>query len=361
MKVVQILPSLVRGDAIGNEALCMDLVLREAGYETCISADYLGPGMEGSVASRAGSLEDIGAGDLVLYHLSIGSRLNKLVAELPHKKIYIYHNITPPQFFAGCNPEMERKARSGLCEIRRMRGTADLVLADSRYNKAHLESLGYDCPMEVLPLLIPWEDYEKEADASILNRYRDGRHNILFAGRIAPNKKQEDLIATYCEFHKKYCPESRLILVGNEAGMESYGRELRQYASALGLSSHEIVFTGHVTFEELLGFYQAADVFLSLSEHEGFGVPLAEAMYFSVPVVAFDAAAVAETLGGSGILLESKEPAYVSRVLRQLQTQPRLRERIVAEQKQRWSEYEKNRIAQRFLAYIGSIANQKAD
>jgi len=334
----------------------MDTVLRQVGYETRIYADYLGPGIDSSLASAAGELAEVRKEDLIVYHLSIGSRLNKLVAELPCRKIYIYHNITPAYFFAGCNPVMERKAQRGLYEIRRMRGTADMVLADSRYNKAHLRSMGYTCPIEVLPILIPWEDYEKAADSEILEKYRDGRFNILFAGRIAPNKKQEDLIAAFYEFHKNYHSQSRLILVGNEAGMESYGRELRQYVSALGLGSDEVVFTGHVSFERLLGFYQVADVFLSLSEHEGFGVPLVEAMRFSVPIVAFDAAAVGETLGGSGILLDNKEPAYVSRVLRELQTHYQLKEEIVAGQKRRCGDFDKNRVAERFLAYIRRMA-----
>ncbi len=357
MRVVQLLPSLARGDAIGNDAICMDTVLRQAGYETRIYADYLGPGIDDSLAQAAADLAGIKEGDLVLYHLSIGSRLNKLVAELPCRKIYVYHNITPAYFFAGCNPIMEQKAQRGLYEIGQMRGTADMVLAVSQYNKAHLQSMGYTDPIEVLPVLIPWEDYERAANSDILEKYQDGRYNILFAGRIAPNKKQEDLIAAFYEFHKNYCSQSRLILVGNEAGMESYGREIRRYVSALGLGSDEVVFTGHVSFEELLGFYQVADVFLSLSEHEGFGVPLVEAMHFSVPIVAFDAAAVGETLGGSGILLDNKEPAYVSRILRELQTHSQLKEKIVAGQNRRCSDFEQSRIAERFLEYIKSMAD----
>lgn len=352
MRIVQLLPSLARGDAIGNETICMDEILRQAGYETRIYADYLGPGIGDDLASAAGDLMGIREGDLVVYHLSIGSRLNRVVAELPCRKIYIYHNITPAHFFAGCNSIMECKAQRGLFEISQMRGTADLVLAHSQYNKDHLLSMGYTCPIEVLPILIPWEDYERTADPNILQKYQDDRYNVLFAGRIAPNKKQEDLIAAFYEFHKNYCCRSRLILVGNENGMESYGRELRQYVTALGLGEDDVVFTGHVAFEELLAFYQVADVFLSLSEHEGFGVPLVEAMHFSVPVVAYDAAAVGETLGESGILLDRKEPAYVSRVLHMLQTHSQLRGEIVAGQRRRGNDFEKNRVAERFLAYI---------
>lgn len=352
MKVVQLLPSLVYGDAIGNDVMCMDGVLRREGYETRIFADYLGAGIDKGLASPARDLGEIEKGDLVLYHLSTGSRLNELVPHLPCKKIFVYHNITPAHFFAGCNPDMEQKAQRGLYEIKRLRNAADMVLAVSRYNKEHLRGMGYTCPIEVMPVLIPWEDYERPADQGVLEKYGDGCYNILFTGRVAPNKKHEDLIAAFCCFHRNYLPQSRLILVGNEAGMESYGRELRRYASALGLGSQEVVFPGHVSFREMLGFYRVADVFLSLSEHEGFCVPLAEAMHFSVPIVAYDGGAVAETLGGSGILIDNKEPAYVARVLWELREHSELREKIVDGQDRRRRDFEKDRIAGQFLEYI---------
>ncbi len=357
MRVLQLLPSLVHGDAIGNDVMCMDAVLRAEGYETRIYADYLGAGTAEESAFQAGDLSEVGEKDLVLYHLSTGSRLNELVPKLPCKKIFIYHNITPAHFFAGCNPAMEQKARRGLYEAARLREAADMVLAVSQYNKEHLRSMGYTCPIEVMPILIPWEDYERPADNGVLEKYKDGCFNILFTGRVAPNKKQEDLIAAFCEFHKNYLPQSRLILVGNEAGMEIYGKELRQYAATLGLGGQEVVFTGHISFEELLGFYKAADIYLSLSEHEGFCVPLVEAMHFSVPVVAFDAGAVAETLGGSGILLNNKEPAYVARVLWELREHPKLREKLLEGQNRRRSAFEKDRIARQFLGYIGRFTS----
>lgn len=359
MRVVQLLPSLVKGDAISNDAVCMDEVLRKEGYETRIYADYLGNGMSRETVSLVGDKPNIGEEDLLIYHLSTGSRLNALVKKLPCRKLFIYHNITPASFFAGCSPLMEQKAQKGLYEIRQLRDSADMVLAVSRYNREHLQSMGYTCPIEVLPILIPWEEYDREVDSDILQKYKDGYYNILFTGRIAPNKKQEDLIAAFCEFHRKYQPKSRLILVGNEAGMESYGRELRKYVSALGLRGQDVVFAGHISFQELLGFYRAADVFLSLSEHEGFCVPLVEAMHFSIPVVAFDAAAIGETLGGSGILLERKEPAYVARVLRELQANPSLRERIVEGQDKRLCDFEKDRIAEQFLMSIRCMTEGK--
>ena len=156
--------------------------------------------------------------------------------------------------------------------------------------------MGYTCPIDVCPILIPFSDYEKEPDRRVLRRYKgDGKTNLLFVGRIAPNKKQENVIRAFYFYHKYYSPDSRLFLVGSWSGMESYYERLCDYVKALGIAEH-VVFTGHIRFDEILAYYHLADVFLCMSEHEGFCVPLVEAMYFHVPIVAYSCAAVPDTL-----------------------------------------------------------------
>jgi glycosyltransferase involved in cell wall biosynthesis len=144
-----------------------------------------------------------------------------------------------------------------------------------------------------------------------MERMNDGRHNILFVGRISPNKKQEDVIRAFCCYRKEYDPESRLILIGSAGSMENYLEALKDYVRQLGLEE-SVVFPGHIRFAEILAYYRTADVFLCMSEHEGFCVPLVEAMYFGVPIAAYAAAAVPDTLGNGGLLLDSKEPAYAA-------------------------------------------------
>ena len=143
--------------------------------------------------------------------------------------------------------------------------------------------MGYTCPIDVLPILIPFDDYAKTPSQQVIDRYSDGYTNLIFTGRIAPNKRQEDVIRAFYDYKKFYNPKSRLILVGGHNGMERYYHRLKSYINALELE--DVVFPGHIKFDEILAYYKIADVFLCQSEHEGFCVPLVEAMYFDVPVV----------------------------------------------------------------------------
>ena len=108
----------------------------------------------------------------------------------------------------------------------------------------------------------------------------------------------------------------RLFFVGKYAGMEAYYEQLKRYVEALDLK--DVYFTGHIKFDEILAYYRTADVFVCMSEHEGFCVPLVEAMYFGVPIVAYDSSAIADTLGNGGILTEDKDPKLVAEIINRL-------------------------------------------
>ena len=127
--------------------------------------------------------------------------------------------------------------------------------------------------------------------------YDDDYVNILFTGRVVPNKKQEDVIEAFYYYKRFIQPKSRLILVGSFAGIDKYHDQLEAYVNKLGLE--DVIFTGQIKFDEILAYYQLADLFLCMSEHEGFCVPIVEAMYFNVPVIARDTSAIAWTLAGS--------------------------------------------------------------
>ena len=202
--------------------------------------------------------------------------------------------------------------------------------------------MGYTCPIDVRPILIPFSDYEQEPSKNILKRYEgDGYTNILFVGRIAPNKKYEDLIRAFY-YYKRINPKSRLILVGNPLGFERYDESLKQYAKELGLD--DIIFTGGVPFQEILAYYHLADAFLCMSEHEGFCVPLVEAMFFHVPIFAYDSTAIPSTLGGSGVLLEEKNPIFVAKVMQRVLEDERLKEQVVKGQQERLQDFSYERI-----------------
>ena len=326
MRIIQVLPTYAEGDAIGNDVAAIDDILIEKGFDTDIYAQVT----RGTPRKPAKTLTELAESrqDVIIYHLSKGSGLNRKILEYPGKKVMVYHNITPPRYFAGYNEDAERVARVGINETRALAGKFDMVLCDSEFNKQDLLKLGYAPEdVNVLPIVVPFTDYDAQPDAEVIKKYGDGRTNILFVGRIAPNKKFQDLIHSFYYYKRFIDTGARLILAGSYGdGREAYFERLQKYVASLELD--DVIFTGHIPFSHILAYYKTAEVFLCLSEHEGFCVPLIEAMYFGVPIIAYDAAAVKGTLSGCGVLLETKEPEFVAGVIDRVVKDKKLRDEI---------------------------------
>ncbi len=349
MKVLQALPTISYGDAVSNDAIALGDTLRRAGFQTGIYAENVDRRLSKRTASRISRLPRLSGEDVIIYHLSTGSPLNEQLAGYPCRKIVVYHNITPYAYFEKYNYDLWKLCRTGREQMRFLADKVDYALAVSEYNKKDLVEAGYRCPIDVLPILIPFSDYEKEPDAAVMKKYSgDGYVNILFTGRIAPNKKQEDVIRAFYMYHNYYNPRSRLFLVGSYGGTERYCDRLKEYARELKLEDC-VVFTGHIRFAEILAYYRIADAFLCMSEHEGFCVPLVEAMYFGVPVIAFDSSAIADTLNGRGVLLKKNDPLEAAGVIHYITTHPEVRETIVKGQNDRLRDFEHDRIEKLFL------------
>lgn len=355
MRVIQMLPTISYGDAVGNDALALDAVLRNSGYRTGIYAERIGkrvPPESAKSITRTPKLKDE---DIIIYHLSTGSDVNFSIANYPGKKIIVYHNVTPCEFFSGYSAVSWHLCKYGYEGVQFLSDKADYCLADSSYNKRELQRMGYNCSIDVLPILIPFDDYRKEPNKEVISKYRnDGYTNILFTGRIAPNKRQEDIIAAFYHYHKNYNDKSRLILVGNYEGMEEYHEDLEHYSKHLGLEN-SILFTGHIGFDEILAYYHIADVFLCMSEHEGFCVPLVEAMFFDIPIIAYDSSAISDTLGGSGFLLKEKNPLETAGVIDYIVNNMAIKESIVSRQRERLRDFSHETIEKRFLSYLESF------
>ena len=301
--------------------------------------------------SRLPSLSD---GDIVIFIHSTGTELCYKLPKLRGRKMMIYHNITPPSFFDNYSVTARDLTRYGYEGTRYLSDKIEYVMADSAFNVSDLRRMGYTCKADVRPVLIPFGDYTKTPDAKVLEKYGgDGYTNILFVGRIAPNKKQEDIISAFAYYKKYVDPRSRLILAGSYAGMERYFRALQNYVSALMLE--DVVFTGHTGFSELLAYYKLADIFLCMSEHEGFCVPLTEAMLFGVPIIAYDSCAVPETLGGSGVLIKDKDPVFVSGLADRIMKDSALREHIIKVQNERLKDFAYERIKATFVSQLRSF------
>jgi glycosyltransferase involved in cell wall biosynthesis len=243
--------------------------------------------------------------------------------------ILIYHNITPPEYFLGVHEQLVRQCYHGRRELLPYRSRCDLALGDSEFNRQELETLGFS-PTGVLPVVPGFTHLDTTGDARIAEAYDDDWTNILFVGRLIPNKRPDDLIRFFHAYKTGYNPLSRLILAGSYGGFESYLAQLHMLVAALGVRDVHIL--GQVTNEELTALYDVADLFLCASEHEGFCVPLIESFYKRVPVLAYAATAVPATMDGGGMLYESRDPRRVATLMDALLTDAGLESRVLEAQ-----------------------------
>jgi glycosyltransferase involved in cell wall biosynthesis len=321
--------ALSYGDAIGNEALAIQGHLRRAGFDSDIFAERVHPRMA-HLARPLWEYPDVSAPDTVcIFHFSIGSAAGRLIYHAPDRLVSVYHNITPAHWFLGFHPHLAGLCHHGRRELAAFASRTELGLADSEFNRRELEAAGYR-RTAVLPIVLDLDDYRRPAAPVVRRLYDDGRVNVLFVGRIIPNKRIEDLIGVFALYQRHLEPRSRLLLVGDHRGHERYYDRLQERVRRLG--ADEVVFTGHVDDDDLRGYYSAGDLFLCLSEHEGYCVPLIEAMAFGLPVIAYDAGAVAETLRGGGILLREKRPEVVAELLGRVQEDGILRAEVLRTQ-----------------------------
>ncbi|MBQ9116205.1 MAG: glycosyltransferase family 4 protein [Clostridia bacterium] len=354
MKIIQVMPTVSFGDAVSNDARAIAKVIAEMGYKTAIYAENVDQRIKDPLVHRINKLPSIDKNDVVIFNHSTGTELCYSLPNMNGRKMMIYHNITPPEFFAPYSAVATKLTEYGYAGTKHLSDKIDYVMADSAYNAEELRRMGYSCEMFVRPILIPFEDYAKQPDADVLAKYSgDGYVNIVFVGRIAPNKKQEDIISAFAYYKKHVNPKSRLILVGSDGGMERYSKCLKNYADALMLE--DVIFTGQISFPAILAYYRLADVFLCMSEHEGFCVPLLEAMYFETPIIAFDSSAIAGTLGGSGILIKEKDPVFVSFLIDRLMKDGALRDHVIQTQRKRLADFEYGKVRECFIEGINKF------
>ena len=327
------------GDAVTNEALAMRDIFRAWGCESEIFTDPAAchPGLPG----YARDLADYNSGEnpnvLVILHFSIGSRANTVFAGLECRRALVYHNITPAHYFQVVNPQIAQDLSRGRKQLEALVGSADVSLAVSTFNARELTELGYK-RVEVLPLVLDFDRMYTKCDADILADFDDGVTNILFVGRQAPNKKLEDVIDAFAFFHRAVEPESRLILVGSAMGAEPYNGALLGIVHDLHIED-AVHFAGLVTQSQLNSFYRCADVFLCMSEHEGFCIPVIESMVHDVPVMAYAAAAIPETMDGAGILFKTKELGPIAEMMGHLVTDTRFKNAVLQGQRDRLARF----------------------
>jgi glycosyltransferase involved in cell wall biosynthesis len=296
----------------------------------------------------------------MVFHFSIGGELVEFFRNLKCRKVLVYHNITPPEYYAAIDPAAARRLEEGYARLASLRDCVELALADSEFNKSGLVAAGYS-NVEVVPPLVDFGLLDQEPDADVLRKQGDMSTKILFVGRLVPNKKLEDVIKVFYFYQKTVNPQSRLFLVG------SYAREGRYYSYLRGLVTElkmvadvrDVVFAGHVTFRELLAYYRLADVFLCMSEHEGFCIPLLEAMHFGIPIIAYRSSAVPETLGGASIVVNEKGPEAIAEMIHEMVENRAFREKIIEQQNRRLSDFRREKISDLVRARLGPLIEQR--
>lgn len=357
MKIYQVAFSISPGDGISNCIRAIDRVLKEKGYETQILTSFFDPRVENLREDYSLSL--IKEDDVVLYHIASYSKIADDFAKMKCKRAIMYHNITPPEFLKGYSALDAFRTSRGLSQLRPLSKNCDLAIAVSEFNRQDLLSYGFNPDTTVTcPYITDLASHDLPPDEGILNQYKGKKGaNIMFAGRVVSHKRFEDVIKTFYYYKNFVDKDARLFLCG---GLSSP----KYYAQLAGLIHElqlpDVIFTNHIKFQELLAYYRLADVFVCMSEHEGFCVPLLEAMYFDVPIVAYSAAAIPETLGGAGILLKEKDFIAASEAIRKLQEDGEFRQGIIDAQRKRLNELSMDKTIDAFLkVFIPFIQGEK--
>jgi L-malate glycosyltransferase len=326
IRIHQVLATLGYGDAIGHEVLGIQRVLRGAGYESEIFVETADERLEPLTRDYRELVDFSHRDHLLLHHFSLGSKASRTAFALPDRMALIYHNITPPEYFVGLHRRLARQCFRGRRELRAYAERCDLAMGDSEFNRLDLESLGFP-RTAVLPVVPDFTHLDREPRWMLAQEFDDDWSNIVFVGRVITNKKIEDLIRSFHAYHTVFNPRSRLLIVGSYSGFERYLASLNHLAASLNAT--HVHFVGHVTDEELVAFYEIADLFLCASEHEGFCVPLVEAFYKEVPVLAYAATAVPATMDGAGVLYRDKTPAHVAHLMDAILSNAAVRDRII--------------------------------
>jgi len=332
MNVHQILAGFADGDAISHEALQLRRILRKWGYGTDIYCDPAT--VSPSLRDECRPLADYSAAadDICLHHYGINSPSTDCFLSSAAKKIIIYHNITPAEYFDGFDDALAARLRAGRSRLRDVCRCVDAVWTVSRFNASELRALGV-ANVQVFPLLFSHQTLDIVPEPLIIAKFSDVLKNILFVGRIVPNKRIEDLIRAFAWFNKAINPYSRLLIVGSNRSAPRYYAMLRMLAGDLDLPN--VCFEGFASPAGLAAYYRVADVYVCPSVHEGYCLPLVEAMHSDVPVIAREAGGIPEAMDGAGVMYAGLDEVELAELINRALSDKDLIGKIIASQRER--------------------------
>ncbi len=337
------------GDAITDQALLLRRWLREEGFHSNLFAEGVNAALTDQVYSYL-RYHPSRPNEVVVLHHSIGSAVVDYLLSLDVRFLLIYHNVTPPQFF-NMDPALAVQLTRGMEQLPLLRERTLLGLADSAYNEQELKRVGFS-PTAVLPIVLDQAQYQMKSNSELLGRYSSEGPYLLFVSRLAPNKRQEELIKLLYHY-RRIQPSAGLILVG-ASWLPAYTEWLRDLAYELELGE-SVIFAGHVSQRDMVTYYRMASVYVSMSEHEGFGKPLIESMYLGLPVLAYAAAAVPDTLGGAGVMFHQKDYEALAEMVDILVRDSHLRQRLIARQRERAQAFLELQVRQRWMEFLRQL------
>ncbi len=354
LTVNQWVPAAHRGDAIGDSARRVQALLRGMGHASELYAMTIDDDLKG--VARSFDHPETRGGDVTIFHFALPSPMTSLFGDLPRGRVLQYHNITPAHFFAPYDTNLFRLARLGRQDLSTLVGRVDLALGDSEYNRAELERMGFG-PTGVMPIAIDTDRITRAPRRPALEEILDdGLENFLFVGRIVPNKKIEDYIRLAEQYKRYVNTDYRFIFVGRYDGVPRYYSTIRALIREYDLPPDRFIFTGPAPNEDLATYFRMASVYVSLSEHEGFCVPLLEAMAADVPVLAYAAAAVPDTLGGAGMQFSPKDLEYAAELLGVLTFDDEVRRSVIEGQRRRLADFGDARVCRELQSVIARVA-----
>ncbi len=352
-RIDQVIPSLASRDAIGGHVVQLRDLLRSRGFESDIFYGNATPDRldYGFPVSRLGDRSSTDR--VLLYQLSIGSGVADIFRDRGERKFVNYHNITPADLLEAWIPAVGEEVRWGRAQLRDLAPITEFAIADSMYNERELQAAGYRSTTTV-PLLLDLDGFAGSPDPTLAARLAGqragGGSELLFVGKVSPHKGQHDLVKALAAYRRLYDPQARLRLVGG-AISDEYRAAVERFADELGLID-AVEIAGSVTHEELIAYYAAADVFVCLSNHEGFCVPLLEAMYHRVPIVAYTNTAVPETVATAGLVLPDKQPARVAAAIHRVVTDQNLRDALARAASERVASFALPRVQEGFASAL---------
>jgi len=348
--VHQFVSSFSPRDAVGKIVLSIRDILREAGYNSNIYAETIHPEMKSEAICHTKYSKE-NSNDILIYHHSFASSLVDYLLPLQQRIVLIYHNITPSHFFKGVDENTAAGSNRGREQLKQLKEKVKVVLCFSKYSEEELKQKGFSNTF-VIPAIINLEKHDYKKNISLIHKFQFSA-NIISVGRIVPHKKIEDILKVFAYYSQCINEKSNLFIIGKYDKSDPYYQWLQDVINTLNLKN--INFLDDVSDEDLMSYYELADISIILSEHEGFCIPIVESMTKKVPILAYAAGAIPETLGDAGVLLEEKNYEEIAEMIHLIVEDQKIREKIVTGQNKRLQSLDSNDISSEFLNQIKNV------